>query len=277
MEAGPVGRAVRAAMFAVVSVTLAATGHVLMSESPLPFWVLTAGFLALAVPGWWFAARERGPWLVTGLAVATQSLLHSAFAAAQTSLGSVSGTLAATSPVRLLFDNLCSTDGRTYASRAGTGVSATSSTGGMNAGGTDHSAAMDHMAGMDHSGTMDHITGMDRSGTMDHMAGMDHMGSMGHLGHDMAGMSSTGMLAAHLLAALVCGLWLAQGERAAFQILRAVAGRLLGPLHPLLTAPLPPPRRRLRPRRGLSDRLPQGLRCARALDRRGPPAVLAAF
>ncbi|WP_406740199.1 hypothetical protein [Streptomyces atratus] len=261
MEAGPVGRAVRAAMFAVVSVTLAATGHVLMSESPLPFWVLTAGFAAIAVPGWWFAARERGPWLVTGLAVAAQSVLHSAFAAAQTSLGS----LATSSPARLLVDNLCSADGRTYGSRAGTSVFATSSTGGMDAAGTDHSAAMDQ------SGAMDHMAAMDHSGAM------DHMGSMGLLGHDMAGMSSTGMLAAHLLAALICGLWLAQGERATFQVLRAVAGRLLGPLHPLFTAPLPPPRRRLRPSRGLSDRLPQGLRCARALDRRGPPAVLAAF
>lgn len=223
--------------------------------------MLTAGFAAIAVPGWWFAARERGPWLVTGLAVAAQSVLHSAFAAAQTSLGS----LATSSPARLLVDNLCSADGRTYGSRAGTSVFATSSTGGMDAAGTDHSAAMDQ------SGAMDHMAAMDHSGAM------DHMGSMGLLGHDMAGMSSTGMLAAHLLAALICGLWLAQGERATFQVLRAVAGRLLGPLHPLFTAPLPPPRRRLRPSRGLSDRLPQGLRCARALDRRGPPAVLAAF
>ncbi|MFJ7198056.1 MULTISPECIES: hypothetical protein [unclassified Streptomyces] len=270
MEAGPVGRAVRTAMFAIVSVTLAATGHVLMSESPVPFWVLAAGFLAIAAPGWWFAARERGPWLVTGLAVATQSVLHSAFTAAQTSLGS----LATSSPARFFADNPCSADGSTYASRAGTCISATGDTGGLDATGMDHSAAMEHMAGMDHSGAMNHMAAMDG---MDHSGAMDHMGSMGHLGHDMAEMSSTGMLTAHLLAALVCGLWLAQGERAAFQVLRAVAGRLLRPLHPLLTAPLPPPRRRLRPSRGLSDRLPQGLRCARALDRRGPPAVLAAF
>lgn len=94
MDAGPVGRAVRAAMFAVVSVTLAATGHVLMSEAPIPFWVLAAGFFALAVPGWWFAARERGPWLVTVLAVATQGGLHNAFAAAQPALGATGGAAA---------------------------------------------------------------------------------------------------------------------------------------------------------------------------------------
>ena len=52
----------------------------------------------------------------------------------------------------------------------------------------------------------------------------------------MGGTSSFGMLAAHLLAALLCGLWLAHGERAAFRILRAVAGWLAAPLR-LLLAP----------------------------------------
>ncbi|MEU6017920.1 hypothetical protein ABZ826_28935 [Streptomyces sp. NPDC047515] len=246
MDAGPVGRAVRAAMFAVVSVTLAATGHVLMSGAPLPFWVPATAFLALAVPGWWFAARERGPWLVTGLAVATQGVLHNAFAAAQSALGTVGGT----------------------ATQTVTGAGATP---------TDAMAGMPHMAHMDHSAASGAMTGMEHMAGMDHTSAMGHLGSMAHAGHDMAGMSSTGMLAAHVLAALVCGVWLARGERAAFQTLRAVAGRLLTPLHPLLTAPLPSPRRRLRPHRGLSDRLPLGLRCARARDRRGPPGVLAAF
>ncbi|MFE7467310.1 hypothetical protein ACFU6R_24850 [Streptomyces sp. NPDC057499] len=251
MEAGPVGRAVRAAMFAAVSVALAATGHVLMSEAPLPFWVLAAGFLALAVPGWWFAARERGPWLVTGLAVAAQGVLHNAFTAAQSALGTVGGT----------------------AARAGAGATAAR---------TDPMAGMSHMAGMDHSAAsgamagLDGMAGMPGMAGMDHASAMTHAGSMAHMGHDMAGMSSAGMLAAHVLAALVCGMWLARGERAAFQVLRAVAGLLLTALHPLLTAPLPAPRRRLRPHRGLSDRLPLGLRCARTRDRRGPPGVLAA-
>ncbi|MFB7209478.1 hypothetical protein [Streptomyces sp. NPDC056255] len=240
MEAGPVGRAMRAAMFAAVSVTLAATGHVLMSEAPIPFWVLTTGFLALAVPGWWFAARERGPWLVTGLAVVTQGVLHNAFATVQSALGTAGGTAAQT-------------------------------VAGANTSPTDTMTSLHHMAGMDHSAASGAMTGME------HMAGMNHASAMGHVGHDMAGMSSTGMLAAHVLAALVCGVWLARGEHAAFQILHAVAGWLLAPLRPLLTAPLPFPRRRLRPHRGLSDRLPLGLRCARARDRRGPPGVLAAF
>ncbi|NED10429.1 hypothetical protein [Streptomyces sp. SID9124] len=244
MEAGPVGRAVRAAMFAVVSVTLAATGHVLMSEAPLPFWVLGAGFLALAVPGWLFAGRERGPWLVTAVAVVTQGVLHNAFAAAQSAPGP-----------------------------AGTGGAPTAAMSGMG-----------HMAGMPHASMGDAMAGMHHMAGTDHMAGMGHApavgamssGPMAHAGHHMAGMSSTGMLAAHVLAALVCGIWLARGERAAFQVLRAFAARLLAPLHPLRTAPLPPPRRRLRARRGLSDRPTPGLRCARARDRRGPPGVVAA-
>ncbi|MFG2671176.1 hypothetical protein [Streptomyces sp. NPDC048445] len=241
MEAGPVGRAVRAAMFAVVSVTLAATGHVLMSATPLPFWVPVAGFLALAVPGWWFAARERGPWLVTGLAVATQGVLHKVFSAVQSANGNAGAAM-----------------------RPANGTVAQPA---------DAMAGMHHMSHMSHSASSDAMTGMDHSAAMNHM---QHMGSMAHTGHDMAGMSSTGMLAAHLLAALVCGVWLARGERAAFQTLRAFAGWLLAPLHPLRTAPLPAPHRRLRPHRGLSDRLSPGLRCARATDRRGPPGVLAA-
>ncbi|MFJ5813678.1 hypothetical protein ACIQGT_07105 [Streptomyces sp. NPDC093108] len=254
MDAGPVGRAVRAAMFAVVSVTLAATGHVLMSEAPIPFWVLATGFFALAVPGWWFAARERGPWLVTVLAVATQGGLHNAFAAAQPAPGATGGAAAG----------------------AVTGAG-TASAGSM--------SGMEHLAGMHHSPVngamagMEHMAGMSHASSASHLGHAGHMGmsSMTHAGHDMAGMSSTGMLVAHLLAAVVCGVWLARGERAAFQVLRAVAGRLLAPLHPLLRAPLPVPRRRLRARRGLSDRPTPGLRCARARDRRGPPGVSAAF
>lgn len=254
MDAGPVGRAVRAAMFAVVSVTLAATGHVLMSEAPIPFWVLAAGFFALAVPGWWFAARERGPWLVTVLAVATQGALHNAFAAAQPAPGATGGA----------------------AAEAVTGAG-TAAAGSM--------SGTEHMAGMHHSPANGAMAGMEQMAGMSHASSASHLGHTGHMGmssmshayHDMAGMSSTGMLVAHLLAAAICGVWLARGERAAFQVLRAVAGWLLAPLHPLLRAPLPVPRRRLRARRGLSDRPTPGLRCARARDRRGPPGVSAAF
>ncbi|MDG4862168.1 hypothetical protein P8605_28905, partial [Streptomyces sp. T-3] len=52
--------------------------------------------------------------------------------------------------------------------------------------------------------------------------------------------SSLGMLAAHLLAALVCALWLARGERAFFQLLRALGALAFTPLR-LLHAVVEPP------------------------------------
>lgn len=73
------------------------------------------------------------------------------------------------------------------------------------------------------SDSMDAMTmnGMSMASMGHDMSAMD----MGHPGHETGGASSFGMLAAHLLAALLCGVWLAYGERAAFRTLRAVAGR----------------------------------------------------
>ncbi|MGW1216757.1 hypothetical protein ACWD5F_44695 [Streptomyces sp. NPDC002499] len=99
-----------------------------------------------------------------------------------------------------------------------------------------------------------------------------HMDAM-HMGEASAGgMSSAGMLVAHLLAALLCGLWLAHGERAAFRILRAVAGRLAAPLRLLLALPAPTDRPRIRVRRFRSDRAPRLLLLVHAITSRGPPA-----
>ncbi|MET8895073.1 hypothetical protein [Streptomyces albogriseolus] len=83
--------------------------------------------------------------------------------------------------------------------------------------------------------------------------------------------SSSGMLAAHLLAALLTGLWLGHGERAAFRILRAVAGRLTAPLR--LPFRLPPAlgRPRVRPHRPRSERRPALRLLVHALTSRGPP------
>ncbi|MDX2295690.1 MULTISPECIES: hypothetical protein [Streptomyces] len=81
-----------------------------------------------------------------------------------------------------------------------------------------------------------------------------------------------GMLAAHLLAALLCGLWLARGEAAFF----ALAEAALTPLRHLLAVPLGPagapadPRRPVRrPRR--DARRPHVVVLAHVLSRRGPP------
>ncbi|MGW4733678.1 hypothetical protein ACWEQC_31675 [Streptomyces shenzhenensis] len=104
-----------------------------------------------------------------------------------------------------------------------------------------------------------------------HMA-RGHM-DMGHMGHSMGGGSASfGMLAAHLIAALLTGLWLAYGEKAAFRILRAVAGRLAAPLRLLLAAPVTAGRPRVRPGRPRSDRAPSLRLLVHAITSRGPPA-----
>ncbi|MEU0246503.1 hypothetical protein ABZ192_19645 [Streptomyces sp. NPDC006235] len=98
---------------------------------------------------------------------------------------------------------------------------------------------------------------------------------MGHAGHTPGGDSSLGMLAAHVLAALLCGLWLGHGERAVFRLLRAVGGWLAAPLRLLFTLPAPPPPP-VRVRRRSSDRAPRLLLLVHAITSRGPPVRAAA-
>lgn len=105
------------------------------------------------------------------------------------------------------------------------------------------------------------------AGTSTGMEG--HMAPSGH--------SSAGMLAAHLLAALLCGLWLGYGERAVFRVLRAVCGWLAAPMRLLFPAPVPPRRPSLRVRRRRrSHRAPRLLLLVHAITSRGPPAGAAA-
>lgn len=123
--------------------------------------------------------------------------------------------------------------------------------------GSTHSAGMGDMASMP-MGSMD----VTRVGSMD----------LGHMGHSMGGGSSSfGMLVAHLIAALLTGLWLAYGEKAAFRILRAAAGWLAAPLRLLHALPPVVDRPQARPGRPRSDRAP-GLRLlVHAIISRGPP------
>ncbi|MFF9405043.1 hypothetical protein ACF1B0_05800 [Streptomyces anandii] len=137
------------------------------------------------------------------------------------------------------------------------------------------------------SGTSDGFASMDMSGMGSMDMGSMRMGSMGmgsmhmdhtgmspmdHLGHSMdGGSSSFGMLAAHLLAAVLCGLWLAYGEKAAFRILRATAGWLAAPLRLLLALPGIPDRPRIHLRRRRSDQAPRLLLLVHAITSRGPP------
>ncbi|WP_328674633.1 hypothetical protein OG905_21185 [Streptomyces sp. NBC_00322] len=211
MTVGRGVRAVRAAVFAAVCVLLAVIGHVLMSQTGVPWWTVGAGAVITGAAAWCLAERERTLLPVVLFAVAAQTALHTAFSLAQTAARP-------TAP---------------------------------------------HMPPMRHQ----HLS-----------SAMEPMPSMASTAHDMTGMtgggmtSSTGMLAAHLLAALLSGLWLAYGERAAFRILRALADRLVAPLRlPVRVPALPHRPPRIRVRRSRRARTPRQLLLAHALTTRGPP------
>jgi hypothetical protein len=80
-----------------------------------------------------------------------------------------------------------------------------------------------------------------------------------------------GMLAAHLVAAAVCALWLARGEAAFFRLAHAVGHLAFTPLRLLLTLVRLPAAPRPVPQSPRSRRL-HGVHLAHALTRRGPPA-----
>ncbi|MER5862458.1 hypothetical protein [Kitasatospora sp. NPDC002040] len=122
-----------------------------------------------------------------------------------------------------------------------------------------------------------------------HMADMTGMQMGGHSHHagpamevhpQLLGGGAVGMLTAHLLAALLMGLWLSAGERAVFRLGRTLAARLLVPLLALLPALLrllrlvvrPPHRPRPRPALFRTVRRLRQQLLVHALTSRGPPA-----
>ncbi|HET6356982.1 hypothetical protein [Streptomyces sp.] len=210
MTVGRGVRALRAAVFAAVCVLLAVIGHVLMSQTGVPWWTVGAGAVITGAAAWCLAERERTLLPVVLFAVAAQTALHTAFSLAQS--------------------------------------------------------------------TAPQMPPMHHQHPASAMESMQSMESMASTAHDMTGMtggplaSSPGMLAAHLLAALLSGLWLAYGERAAFRILRALADRLVAPLRlPVRVPALPHRPPRIRVRRSRRARTPRQLLLAHALTTRGPP------
>lgn len=259
MSVGRVSRAARAAMFAAVCVVLATVGHVLMSGSPLPCPVLALAFLATAGAGWAFAGSERRRRTVVVLTLVVQAGLHVAFTLAQSAAhasatgGEVSGTAAASVQDwgRYL---LCGDPSPEAAARAYDLALTTGLIRNMRMPSVHEHGAMAHgMADMTGSSTM---------------AGVHQMVGM-------SGSASWGMLAAHALAALLCGVWLAEGERAVFRVLRAVADLTFVPLRlilsvaPIVEAPSRP-RRAVAVVRRLRSRL-----LVHTLTTRGPPGALA--
>ncbi|MFJ2511366.1 hypothetical protein ACIPEL_09665 [Streptomyces griseoviridis] len=225
-------RTVRAGVFAAVCVVLAALGHATMSGASVPWWAMAAGAAATGAAGWLLAGRERGRAVIVAVVTAAQAVLHETFSLAQT-----------LTPAR------------------GAGSTSMHST-------LTHSAPT-HSMDM-HSMEMP----MPSMGGMDMGAGAHAVGGMAglHQAHGMSGAASVGMFAAHLVAAVLCGLWLAHGERAVFQVLRATAAWLAAPLRLLLALPAPADRPSAHRRRAPAADAPVRLLLVSSLTFRGPPA-----
>lgn len=241
MDAGRVLRGLRAAVFAVVCVLLAALGHVVMSDATVPAWMLLSAGAATAAGAWCVAGRERGPVLVGLLTVGTQAALHSAF-----SLGQVLAAGAGGRGTQLSV--------RQWAAAWMCGAQEMPVSGG-------HADRMLELMRQQ----MADVQGMAS------MPGMAHPAPHG----DMAGMaqhgSAAGMVAAHLLVALLGAVWLWGGERAAFRLVRSVSARLFAPLVLVLRRVLPEARPVVRAARQEPRRAVQKLLLAHAMSLRGPP------
>ncbi|MFJ8232197.1 hypothetical protein ACIQ9E_19865 [Streptomyces sp. NPDC094448] len=105
-------------------------------------------------------------------------------------------------------------------------------------------------------------------------AGGHHQGT-GTAAVDWLPTGGPGMLAAHVLAAAVCGLWLARGEESFFRLARAVAALAFTPLKLLLASPDAHhvPRRRALPRTTGPARSGAAVLLGHTLVRRGPPPL----
>ncbi|MER5182304.1 hypothetical protein ABT009_28800 [Streptomyces sp. NPDC002896] len=79
MSASPAVRSLRAAVFAVLSVLLAAGGHALAMGALPPVWVQIVGFVPVFAAGCLLGGRERSLPSIGGGTLATQGGLHLAF------------------------------------------------------------------------------------------------------------------------------------------------------------------------------------------------------
>ncbi|MFE5299908.1 hypothetical protein [Streptomyces sp. NPDC056632] len=245
-------RALRAALFAAVCVVLAAVGHSSMSAHAIPPGSLLAAFGVVAALAWSAAGRRRGTAaLATGL-TAVQGILHLLFG-----LGENPGP-AGTTPGAAGTAGMQGMPGMTGATHTGTAELAADGAGALAGTAGELPAAVLADPFLTHAAHAAHLT---------------HTGPLAQ-GHAMGAGSGAGMLAAHLLAALVCGLWLARGEAALFALARTVGASTFSPLRLALAVArvLVPVAPSLRPVRvSPYTRRLHGVVLAHTVSRRGPP------
>lgn len=266
MRHGTLGRALGAAMFAAVCVVLAATGHVLMSGVPLTAQALIAAFAVTGAAGWLLGRGERGLLAVVTAAVVAQFLLHVGFSLLSPTPHP--GDRPTASSARMHAEELLCGPGRAE------GLTEREAAALLEAAGLEHLAA-GHAEPPPEDAGHSHTSGSGH-GALGAGDGSPHAGGGGPL-TSLAHFSGAGMFTAHLLAALLSGLWLAYGERAAFQVLRSFAGWLFGPLALWPEGPasglLPEPARM--PRQTRARVSPRRVLLCHSVVLRGPPVVTA--
>ncbi|GGU74562.1 hypothetical protein GCM10010211_45530 [Streptomyces albospinus] len=249
-------RYVRAAVFAAVCVALSAAGHAVMSGPAVPGWALAAAAVTVFVCAGLAAGRERSLPVIAGGVLACQGGLHVFFSWAQGIAASAQAPGKAAAWADLL---LCG--------HMGPAGSVPLPVGSMRQ--VVRAAGMDWNRPPVHPPAGGPARGGSPADAMHSMAGMHSMPAMQHAG--------VGMLAAHLLAGLVCGWWLHRGERALFALLAALAAAADRSLHRLLhlllvgvTVPVAHvgPRRVRRP---AAAEQPHLAVVRHAVIRRGPP------
>lgn len=238
MTTGPVFRLARAAMFAAVCVVATALGHAVMSGAALPWWAVGYAFAATVAAAWWLTGRERGAAAVIGATVAAQLCLHELFGLAQRMSGPSGG-------------------------------------GGPPVGARGHpDDGMNHMNHpMPMSTPSPGSSGGGSSAVSTHSAAMPDDG-LSHWVMSVFGHSGFGMFLAHVVAALLCALWLWRGEAAVFRTGRALAAAVFVPLRFVLAvvvAALPPAPPHV------ATRVPvprlRGVLLQHVVSRRGPPVL----
>ncbi|MFJ6949219.1 hypothetical protein ACISU4_32065 [Streptomyces wuyuanensis] len=222
-------RALRAALFAAVCVTLAAVGHSFTSGHDLPP-LAVLGALALTAAGGWLAGtRRRGPLPIGAALLGVQGALHLLFARSEPHAAA-------------------------------------------------HTAPHHHIGGTG-TATADSVPADGAPAVDAVMPGASAAHSADTLFADIAAQTSqlttgpAGMLAAHVLGAAVCALWLARGEAALFRLARTVGTVCAAPFAPLrlLLADVRVPEPPRPPRSGHRTRRLHGVVLTHSLSRRGPP------
>lgn len=80
---GPQLRALRAACFAALCVTLSATAHILLSREPLPLATTAGAAVGVFAVAYALGGRERGYWPIAGLLVPLELAVDTLFTAGQ--------------------------------------------------------------------------------------------------------------------------------------------------------------------------------------------------